>query len=164
MKKKKLIFLKNTFFERIYKDLAERLFTLVVQKRHYGFYINNLKLYSIPAVNGVFSYPNQPLAANQAAVPPTTDADKFYDIRYYNELMNTVPAEYVSPAIILHCMVEQVVANEEKKPLPSEVETEQLKSFQTETGLSKDVSSHLRNMLDELALNEQEKNVNFKSL
>ena len=38
----------------------------------------------------------------------SSDAEKFYDIRYYNELMDSVPPEYISTSVMLHCMVEQV--------------------------------------------------------
>ena len=75
---------------------------MVIQKRQYGFYINNLKLYSIPTTLSTF---DNNLPKEETA---NLDADKVYDIRYYSELINSIPSEYVSPAIILHCMVEQV--------------------------------------------------------
>lgn len=85
----------------MFDELADKLFSLVVQKRHYNFYMNNLKLYSIPSPHPVFTYPTQVATAQ-------VDLDKVYDMRYYNELMNSIPPEYSSPAIALYCMVEQV--------------------------------------------------------
>lgn len=86
----------------MYNELSERLFALVIQKRHYGFYINNLKLYSIPSSNPVLTFPASS-GGSQAH-----DFDKLYDIRYYNELMNSIPPEYSSPSVVLYCMIEQV--------------------------------------------------------
>jgi hypothetical protein len=73
--------------------------------------------------------------------------------------MNSIPAEYISPAIALYCMVEQVVANDEKKPLPSELESIRLKNNELTNGLSNEISQHFRNVVSNLALDEQEKAV-----
>lgn len=133
--------LKSEFSDRMFQDLAEKLYSLVVQKRHYGFYINNLKLYNIPNPVRMFSYPHgnqleggppatvhikdDPVVGggaaavvNAAAAPapgqptqPATnvpEAERYCDIRYYNELISSVPSEYVSPSLVLHCLVEQV--------------------------------------------------------
>lgn len=60
--------------------------------------MSNLKLYSIPEPSPVFTYPAHSHG----------DLDKAYDMRYYNQLINSIPPEYSSPAIVLHCMIEQV--------------------------------------------------------
>lgn len=82
------------------------------------------------------------------------EADKAYDIRYYNELMDSLPAEYISPSIMLHCMVEQVVATDEKKSLPSETNIDstipQIANFNT------DICKHLSNMVNGLGLEEKD--------
>ena len=94
--------LKAHFSNQVYNELAEKIYSLVIQKRQYGFYVNNLKLYSIPTSLSPFDFtgPKEEIQ--------NLDADKVYDIRYYNELVNSIPSEYVSPSIILYCMVEQV--------------------------------------------------------
>lgn len=83
----------------MFNELADTIYSLVVQKRHYGFYINNLKLYPLPSPNPVFRYP----LSNSRV-----EFEKVYDMRYYFDLVNSTPPEYLSPAIILHCMIEQV--------------------------------------------------------
>ena len=124
----------------MFDEISERLYYLVIQKRQYSFYINNLKLYQIPnslppmlqptnQFNVQFS-PNlniptlsqqflgkpddisasaqklqQSVVLNQIAI---VDSDKICDMRYYNELVSALPAEYISTPIILHCMIEQV--------------------------------------------------------
>lgn len=120
----------------MYDDIAEKLFVLVTQKRQYKFYIENLKLYPIPNSMPLFTFPqasgtssnlnltsrfdkstfgSQPShrgedlnASFNTIDPKMNDAEKFYDIRYYNELMDSVPPEYISTSVMLHCMVEQV--------------------------------------------------------
>ena len=108
----------------MYDDIAEKLFVLVIQKRQYNFYLNNLKLYSIPNASPLFTFPQQnvsgsltnrtttkedlSMSLNAPSPSKISDSDKVYDIRYYNELMDSVPAEYVSTPLILHCMLEQV--------------------------------------------------------
>lgn len=153
----------------MYNELAEKLFSLVVQRRHYSFYINNLKLYALPNPTPVFTYPTS---------APQIDSDKFYDMRYYNELMNSIPPEYSSPSIVLHCMIEQVretlqtfiktfnifftnkstikvVANEEKKSPQSEIDP--YKSSSQLNGLSTSVNSHFGVLIESLALDDQDK-------
>jgi hypothetical protein len=119
--------------------MADKLYALVVQKRQFKFYIDNLKLYSIPDAMPLFTFPPKELSSASVAntliatsrvekattlashrdvdlntslntldVKSVPEADKVYDIRYYNELMDSVPSEYISPSIMLHCMIEQV--------------------------------------------------------
>ena len=114
----------------MFDEVAEKLYTLCIQKRQYGFYVGNLKIYSIPAAVPTFTFPSglqigsalsnniaiqqskDDLNAIAANVPTTTagsETEKFCDMRYYNELLNSFPAEYISTPVILHCMIEQVL-------------------------------------------------------
>ncbi len=82
------------------------------------------------------------------------DPSIVYDIRYYNELVDSLPAEYISPAIILHCMVEQVVATAECKSLPSETIVDE--SVPQIANFSTDICKHLSTMVNGLGLDEKE--------
>ena len=176
----------------MYDDIAEKLFVLVIQKRQYNFYLNNLKLYSIPSASPLFTFPQQnvsgsltnrtttfvkedlSMSLNAPSPSKIPESEKVYDIRYYNELMDSVPAEYVSTPLILHCMLEQVttkisyldrfilkivfqtkvVATEEKKGLPSETHVDttipQIANFSIE------ICKHLSDMVNNLGLDEKE--------
>jgi hypothetical protein len=120
----------------MFDDIAEKLFTLCIQKRQYGFYYGNLKVFSIPSAVTTFTFPpnlqsgslisannvlpsargedlNASILTGTTVAPQNTSAvvetvEKFSDMRYYNELLNSFPAEYISTPIILHCMIEQV--------------------------------------------------------
>ncbi len=151
----------------MFTELAEKLYSLVVRKRHYGFYVNNLKLHAVPAPNPLFNFQAPPTFAlpGQTASMLSTgfaqpDPEKVYDTRYYNELLNSIPAEYASVPIILYSMVEQVVANEEKKPLPSEKIVPDKKMPQI-SNLPQEVAFHFSHVIDNLALDEQDKQVSF---
>lgn len=164
----------------MFDDIAEKLFTLTIQKRQYGFYIGNLKVYSIPPAVPTFTFPpslqsgsalsqnllpsargedlNASIATGITAQNTTvSESEKFCDMRYYNELMNSFPAEYISTPVILHCMLEQIVATEEKKPLPSE--TNQDDTIPAMSNLSYDISKYFSEMVSNLAIDDREMNV-----
>jgi hypothetical protein len=156
---------KNDFSNRMFTELAEKLYSLVVRKRHYGFYVNNLKLNAVPAPNPPFNYQPPPAFAlpgqtQHAPSAPAPDPEKVYDSRYYNELLSSIPAEYVSVPIILYSMVEQVVANDEKKPLPSEQIVPD-KKMPNIASLPQEVAFHFSHVIDNLALDELDKQVSF---
>lgn len=126
----------------------------MVQKRQYGFYINNLKLFQIPPCCKTLSYPAQEPVQDES-VP---EVEKLYDIRYYNDLLDSIPAEYVSPALIVYSMVEQVALNEEQSQ-KNENQTGEQTNVQS---LSQEVTSYFGNVIDNLALTEVEKHVGEK--
>lgn len=130
--------------------MAEKCYSLVVQKRQYGFYINNLKLFDIPPSNKTLSYPALELVQEQ-----TNEVDNLYDIRYYKDLLDSIPAEYVSPALIVYSMVEQVALNEE----PAQADENQTGEHINAQNLSEDVTNYFGNVIENLALTEVEKHV-----
>jgi hypothetical protein len=155
------------FSQDIFNQLAEGLYSLVIQKRQYGYYMKNLKLFAIPqatkqlmqAMNLNASQLNDSMTMGMPTSQPP-QAEAACDMRYYNELMSTLPAEYISTSLILHCMVEQVVASSEEKMSPVTVDetgTNSNKSSPRIQNLSSDVSNCLSNMISNLALDDKEK-------
>lgn len=139
---------RNSFSQYMFNELAETLFSIVIKKRHFEFYINNLKLYPLPNPSPVFKYPLS--NSNQ-------DFEKYYDMRYYIELTSSIPAEFLSPAIMLHCMIEQVVVNEEKSYNQEDSESKRLNQL---NGLTDEINNHFGKLFENLALDEEEKQVN----
>jgi len=140
--------------------------------------MKNLKLYGIPhatkqivqtmASNNMAQL-NESMMQPQAvaaAPPPQVDSTTMCDMRYYNELVSTLPAEYLSTPIILHCMIEQVVASSELASLNEETTTTTAATTARSNSdknspriqhLSSDVSNCLSNMIANLALDDKEK-------
>ena len=100
---------------------------MVIQKRQYKNYLSCLKLFSVPPCLPLFTAaqvnsstqptsqliiqppveasPDQTQAQNQN---PEVEKPIVYDIRLYNDLMDSIAPEYVSTELVLHCMIEQV--------------------------------------------------------
>lgn len=147
------------FSQQMFDQLAEGLYSLVIQKRQYGFYMKNLKLFAIPSATKHLAQPMN-LNASNLSEPSNGNlphAETTCDMRYYNELMNTLPAEYISTPVILHCMIEQVISNEEKLNVSSD--SSMSKNSPRIQNLSTEVSNCLSNMISNLALEDKDKKV-----
>ncbi|XP_077155202.1 sperm-associated antigen 17 [Ranitomeya variabilis] len=96
-----------------------------------------------------------PTPPGQAETPVPLEADP----RLYTELLADVPEDLLSVPVILHCLLEQVVANEEGLLPPSEMMPDPRAD-----GLAPDIAEHLVSVLDSLTFTEQGKKNLYNAL
>ncbi|XP_067849079.1 sperm-associated antigen 17 isoform X2 [Heptranchias perlo] len=121
--------MKLEFGAAIFEDIASMIYDCEDWKRQHQNYLNNLKLITVPeaskgeemlALHTPIGRKKSPSA--ESTIPPEQgNSTAQVDMRYYNDLMSLVPLESLSVPLILHCILEQVVAIEESLTPPSEL-------------------------------------------
>ncbi|CAF0878303.1 unnamed protein product [Brachionus calyciflorus] len=142
---------RTDFGMKLFDHLAEKCYSLVIQKRQYNFYINNLKLYSIPPSSKILTYPPS------QSIIEDPEPEKLYDTRHYNDLLNSIPSEYLSPALIVYSMVEQVALNSEEENSVVDGDKKSESNMTHVQNLSPEVTNYFGNVIENLALTEVEK-------
>nr|CAB3266506.1 sperm-associated antigen 17-like [Phallusia mammillata] len=137
------------FGTTLFEELACKVYDSLDAQRQYLHYLKNLKLLhvpvygekppseqevtqpehrNVPSATGKREKTKatlEPPGAAEEVVPPVVPPlRQEVDMRYYKDLMNCVPMESVSVSLMMHCMLEQVVATETDKVPPSEKEPE----------------------------------------
>ncbi|KAM7246465.1 hypothetical protein CapIbe_002763 [Capra ibex] len=166
----------------IFENVACLMYDTLDWKRQHQHYLESMRLINVPQVvseKSVFEVtlipePPQPVVAIPGkkktqpyeepqipAPPPATllppppvasVITNEVDMRYYNDLLNPIPEEFISVPLILHCMLEQVVASEEDLVPPSLVELPPRAD-----GLDYRIAAHIVSILPSLCLTEREK-------
>ncbi|XP_036090922.1 sperm-associated antigen 17 [Rousettus aegyptiacus] len=154
----------------IFEDIACLMYDSLDWKRQHQHYLESMRLINVPQVVSekpaveatVTSEPPQSVIpvpgkkkgpSEEPQAPPvafvvTTEVD----MRYYNDLLNSFPEEFISVPLILHCMLEQVVATEKDLVPPSLVEL-----LPRADGLDHRIAAHIVSILPSLCLTDREK-------
>uniref|UniRef100_A0A8C7BE38 Sperm associated antigen 17 n=1 Tax=Neovison vison TaxID=452646 RepID=A0A8C7BE38_NEOVI len=155
----------------IFENIACLMYDTLDWKRQHQHYLESMQLINIPQVvnekpileatsiteapQSVAPTPGKKKAQNEEPQAPpsvtfvlTTEVD----MRYYNDLLNQIPEEFISVPLILHCMLEQVVANEEDLVPPSLAQPPPRAD-----GLDHRIAAHIVSILPSLCLTEREK-------
>ncbi|XP_073665111.1 sperm-associated antigen 17 isoform X3 [Tursiops truncatus] len=160
----------------IFENIACLMYDSLDWKRQHQHYLENMQLINVPQVVSekpileatLTSEPPQTVAVTPGkkktqqyeelqgpAAPPPPVASVItneVDMRYYNDLLNPIPEEFISVPLILHCMLEQVVASEEDLVPPSLAEPPPRAD-----GLDHTIAAHIMSILPSLCLTEREK-------
>ncbi|CAB4022723.1 Hypothetical predicted protein [Paramuricea clavata] len=119
-------------------------------QKSYQRFLAAMKLLRIPVHTPSIKTDSQ-TAGQSAAVATDTSNQVEIDMRYYNHLVHSIPDESISVPLVLHCLVEQVVATvDETNPLAKQTETR-------EDGLDNDLAAHINSKMADLALSSVEK-------
>ncbi|CAB1327537.1 unnamed protein product, partial [Coregonus sp. 'balchen'] len=117
-------------------DVACLIYDCLDWRRQHQHYLNNMRLVQVPSVTraGARTTQENPAETVQTTTPQTPGSKKRQaqeetppdpepaalstdvDMRYYNDLLDQIPPEASSVPLILHCMLEQVVATEQDSP------------------------------------------------
>nr|XP_023417022.1 sperm-associated antigen 17 [Cavia porcellus] len=155
----------------IFENIACLMYDTLDWKRQHQHYLESMQLINVPQVvnEKIILETIQISEASQQAVPgsgkkkPQSEEPQVpppvtfiitseVDMRYYNDLLNPIPEEFISVPLILHCILEQVVASEEDLVPPSLVEPPP-----REDGLDHRIAAHIVSILPSLCLSEREK-------
>ncbi|XP_033866498.3 sperm-associated antigen 17 [Acipenser ruthenus] len=161
------------FGTTMFEDIACLIYDSLDWRRQHQNYLKNMKLINVPAVSKGGQQRQLPSAEDQSvisAAPTPTGKKKAIaediqppvqetcilttevDMRCYNDFLSLIPPECVSVPLILHCMLEQVVATEEDKPPLSEGI-----SKPRADGLDQSIVNYMMSNVLSLAISEEER-------
>ncbi|XP_054421065.1 sperm-associated antigen 17 [Pteronotus mesoamericanus] len=155
----------------IFESVACLMYDVLDWKRQHQHYLESMQLINVPQVvsekptleaPGISETP-QPVAPSAGKkkaqnegpqAPPSVGSviTTEVDMRYYHDLLNPIPEEFISVPLILHCLLEQVVATEKDLIPPSLVEPPPRAD-----GLDHRIAAHIASILPSLCLTEKEK-------
>ncbi|XP_072537294.1 sperm-associated antigen 17 [Salminus brasiliensis] len=149
----------------VFEGVACLLYDSLDWRRQHQHYLNSLRLVRVPQVSRVKApeaaaevpqTPAPPSAKKRLTVEERAEAEPVglsgeVDMRLYSDLLDHIPAEVVSVPLILHCLLEQVVASEQDVPA-GPADSEQLSDWP-----DRELTSYMLSSVLSLPLPEQEK-------
>ncbi|XP_061425540.1 sperm-associated antigen 17 isoform X4 [Lethenteron reissneri] len=134
------------FGAALFEDMACLMYDLLDWRQHYRHYLNSMELLQIPTVgqslvqNGMSANSKRKGQSSETTglPPPVIEDPSAVDMRFYRDLLDPIPPECVSVPLMIHCILEQVVAAEEGRPPPS-----QLRDPPRADGLNPDLAKSL---------------------
>uniref|UniRef100_S4RXD3 Sperm associated antigen 17 n=1 Tax=Petromyzon marinus TaxID=7757 RepID=S4RXD3_PETMA len=129
------------FGAALFEDMACLMYDLLDWRQHYRHYLNNMELLQIPTIGqSLVRTDNEAMQASEVRngisangkrkgqpsettdLPPLVrEEPSAVDMRFYRDLLDPIPPECVSVPLMIHCILEQVVATEEGRPPPSQL-------------------------------------------
>ncbi|XP_060057789.1 sperm-associated antigen 17 isoform X2 [Erinaceus europaeus] len=155
----------------IFEGIACLMYDCLDWKRQHQHYLESLQLITVPHASSEKPVAEATQVAETPQIAATVSGKKKpqseepqappsvalitsieVDMRYYNDLLNPIPEEFISVPLILHCILEQVVATEEELVPPSLVDLPPRAN-----GLDHRIAAHIVSILPSLCLTEEEK-------
>ncbi|XP_072369842.1 sperm-associated antigen 17 [Scyliorhinus torazame] len=149
--------MKLEFGATIFDDIASMIYDCEDWKRQHRNFLRNVKMITVPKTSKkeeIFSVPSQfgRRKSTSPAREKVSTSAPLLDMRYYNDLMSLVPLESLSVPLILHCILEQVVATAESLTPPSELIPKPRKD-----GLEQSLAEHMISTVLSLSMPEDKK-------
>uniref|UniRef100_UPI00358EBBC8 sperm-associated antigen 17-like n=1 Tax=Myxine glutinosa TaxID=7769 RepID=UPI00358EBBC8 len=161
----------------VFDKVAHLVYQLLQWQVHHGHYISSTRFLTTPSTSGSsggsvgtspgikrrtthssFSLTTKKNTGSVARSRDVASSDfqrpTEVDLHYYEALMKSVPLECCSTSLILHCLLEQVVASEEGWSLPSSPE-----SSVVSDSLHPEIAQTLALMINDLAIESTEKEI-----
>ncbi|XP_026067184.1 sperm-associated antigen 17 isoform X2 [Carassius auratus] len=114
------------FGAAIFEGVACLVYDTLDWRRQYSHYLNCMRLIQVPEAsrsipqsrplssNEVLQTPRKKGVSEEDPEPESPVLSTEVDMRYYCDLLDRIPTEITSVPLILHCMLEQVVASEQE--------------------------------------------------